>query len=154
MVRRPRTSSAGCCVVHAPRGPGHDAAVRRAAADFVYGKGGELRPRYALLCVVYWLQHEHGCAAVAAADVKAIMPHLGDAVSGRLRSPADTLRRFRDEGLVEAFGDGRYRLTTRGAAVVHALPDDAWVRAILGAQRTSCRRRAPGVAVAGAGQHT
>jgi hypothetical protein len=118
--------------------------VRRAVADFVYAKGGEMRPRYALLCVVYWLQHEHGCATVATADVKAIMPHLGDAMVGRLRSAADALRRFRIERLVEALGDGAYGLTALGVAVVHALPDNEWVSALRGAQRTSCRRRPPG----------
>jgi hypothetical protein len=118
--------------------------VRRAVADFVYAKGGEMRPRYALLCVVYWLQYEHGCAAVATADVKAIMPPLGGAMAGRLRSAADALRRSREERLVESLGDGAYRLTTLGAAVVHALPDNGRVSALRGAQRTSCRRRSPG----------
>jgi hypothetical protein len=94
--------------------------------------------------VVYWLQFEHGCDTVAAADVKAIMPRLGDVVAGRLRSPADTLRRARDERLVDALGNGRYRLTRLGAAVVDALPDAAQVGAIRGAQRAHCRRRTPG----------
>jgi hypothetical protein len=144
LVRRPTGRPAVSRVPVGTQGPGHDPAVRRAVADFVYAKGNALRPRYALLCVVYWLQHEHGCAAVATTDVKALLPHLGGSVAGRVRSPTDTLRRFRDEGLVEALGDGVYWMTTRGAAVVRVLPDDTWVSALRAAQRTSCRRRPPG----------
>ncbi len=76
------------------------------------------------------------------ADVKAILPRLGAVVSGQLRSPADTLRRARDEGLVEAVGDGRYRLTKLGVAVVYVLPDAAQVSALRGVQRALCQRRA------------
>ena len=124
--------------------PARDAAAWRAIADFVHAKGGAMRPSYAMLCVMYWLERECGCADVAAADVKAVLPRLGDAVAGRLRSPADTLRRARDEQLVEALGAGRYRLTPLGVAVVDALPDAAQVGAMRGGQRARCRRRAPG----------
>jgi hypothetical protein len=123
---------------------GRDAAAWHAIADFVHGKGGAMRPSYAMLCVMYWLERERGCEAVSAADVKAILPRLGDAVAGRLRSPADTLRRARDEQLVEPLGAGAYRLTPLGVAVVDALPDAVRVGAIRGAQRAHCHRRPPG----------
>lgn len=129
------------------RGPARDArreTVCHAIADFVHAKGGAMRPAYAMLCVIYYLEREDGRASVSAADVKAILPRLGDAVDGRLRSPADTLRRARDERLVEALGDGAYRLTPLGAAVVDALPDAAHVGEIRGTQRVRCRRRSPG----------
>ena len=121
----------------------HRDAVWQAIADFVHNKGGSMRPSYAMLCVIYCLEREHGRESVTAADVKAILPRLGDAVDGQLRSPADTLRRARDERLVEALGDGAYRLTPLGVAVVDALPDAAHVGAIRGTQRVRCRRRAP-----------
>jgi hypothetical protein len=126
-----------------PRG---DAAVWRSIADFVHAKGGAMRPSYAMLCVIYCLERLHGAASVTAADVKAILPQLGDVVDGRLRSPADTLRRARDEQMVESVGAGAYRLTPLGVAVVDALPDAAHVGAIRGTQRARCRRRAPGAA--------
>jgi hypothetical protein len=130
---------------------GRDATAWRGIADFVHAKGGAMRPSYAMLCVMYWLERERGCAAVTAADIKAILPRLGDAVAGRLRSPADTLRRARDEQLVEALGAGAYRLAPLGAAVVEVLPDAAQVGAIRGAQRAHCRRRSPGDAGAAGG---
>jgi hypothetical protein len=119
-------------------------ALCHAIADFVHAKGGAMRPAYAMLCVLYYLERADGRASANAADVKAILPRLGDAVDGRLRSPADTLRRARDERLVETLGGGAYRLTPLGAAVVEALPDAAHVGAIRGTQRARCRRRAPG----------
>jgi hypothetical protein len=109
-------------------------------ADFVHAKGGAMRPSYAMLCLMYCLERD-GDRATTAADVKAILPRLGDVVDGRLRSPADTLRRARDERLVETVGAGAYRLTALGAAVVDALPDAARVGAIRGTQRVRCRRR-------------
>jgi hypothetical protein len=128
----------------AAAGPDRDPAAWRAIADFVYAKGGEMRPSYAMLCVAYWLEREGGGAGICAADLKAIMPQLGDAVAGRLRSPADTLRRARDEQLLEPVGAGRYRLTPLGAAVVDALPDSAQVGAIRGSRGARCHRRPPG----------
>jgi predicted nucleotidyltransferase len=123
-----------------------DGARCQAIADFVHAKGGRMRPSYAMLCLIYWLEREEKRPAVTAADVKTILPRLGDAVDGRLRSPADTLRRARDERLVEALGSGAYRLTALGVAVVEALPDAAHVGAIRGTQRVRCRRRALGAA--------
>jgi hypothetical protein len=117
--------------------------VCRAIEEFVYTKGGALRPHYALLCVVYWLQREFGEDAASAADVKAILPRLGG-VSGRLRSPADTLRHARDADLVEALGGGWYRLTALGIAVVDALPDAEQVGEIRGARRAHTQRRLAG----------
>ena len=131
-----------------PDGAGRDAAVWHAITDFVHAKGGAMRPSYAMLCVMYCLERRHGRAATTAADVKEILPRLGDAVAGRLRSPADTLRRARDERLVEAVGAGAYRLTALGADVVDALPDAAHVGAIRGAQRVHCQRRVPGAGAA------
>jgi hypothetical protein len=127
-------------------GPGGDPAVWQGIADFIHARqgadGGAMRAPYALLCVLYWLELEHGCPAASPADVKAILPRLGDVVAGPLRSPADALRRARGEGLVEALGDGRYRLTELGIAVVYVLPDAAQVGALRGGRRSLCRRRA------------
>jgi hypothetical protein len=128
-----------------PGSPGQDPAVWRGVADFVHAKGGAMRPSYALLCVMHWLEHEHGCADVGVGDVKAILPRLGDVVDGRLRSPTDTLRRARDQGLVDALGAGRYRLTPLGTAVVDALPDAGQVGAMRGLTQARCRRRQPGL---------
>jgi hypothetical protein len=120
-----------------------DPAVWRGIADLIHAKGGQMRAHYAMLCVLYWLRAERDCTAVSPADVKAIMPHLGDTVAGRLRSPADTLRRARNEGLVAALGEGQYELTPLGLAVVQALPDAAQVGALRGVRRPRCRRREP-----------
>jgi hypothetical protein len=129
-------------------GPSGDPAVWQEISDFIHAKrgadGGAMRASYAMLCVVYWLQVERGCLAVSPSDVKAILPRLGDVVAGALRSPADTLRRARDEGLVEALGEGRYRLTQLGVAVVYVLPDADQVGALRGQQRALCRRRTVG----------
>ncbi len=125
-------------------GADRDPAAWRAIADFVYAKGGDMRPSYAMLCVAYWLERVRGEPGVTAADLKAIMPRLGDAVAGRLRSPADTLRRARDEQLLEPMEAGRYRLTPLGVAVVDALPDAAQVGIIRGSRGARCHRRAPG----------
>jgi hypothetical protein len=123
--------------------PHADPAVWRGITDLIHEKGGHMRVQYAVLCVLHWLTAEHGYTAVRLADIKAIMPHLGDAVVGRLRSPADMLRRARDDGMVGARGAGMYELTALGRAVVHALPDADQVGALRGIRRPRCRRRMP-----------
>lgn len=143
---RPDTAPMASAPSRSPETPAarRDPDVCRAITDFVHAKGGAMRPSYAMLCVMYWLERERHQDGTTAADVKAILPRLGDVVAGRLRSPSDTLRRARDEGLVEPLGPGAYRLTPLGVEVVDALPDAAHVGAIRGAQRVHCRRRSVG----------
>jgi hypothetical protein len=121
--------------------PAHDGTRARAVQDFLLAKGGQLRPAYATLCIVYWVERVAGRAAVCAADVRVLFPRRGDAVAGRLRSASDLLCRARDDGLIEALGSGWYRMTPRGAAVVDALPDQDEVAAVRGCRSVRCAAR-------------
>ena len=114
---------------------------RRAAADFLHQKGTELRPAYAVLCLAHWVVTEAGREAVCAADVRALYPRELGVVSAPLRDPASHLRRASEVGLLEPLGDGWYRPTKLGAAVVAALPDGQLVGAILGRRAASCTVR-------------
>jgi hypothetical protein len=120
-----------------------DRALHEAITEFVLARGGGMRPHYAVLCIVDWLQHVGGRAGVSASDVKAIFPRLGDAVVGPLRSPADTMRRARDVGLLEVLGAGCYGITPLGRAVVAALPDAERVAGLRDRSHARCHRRQP-----------
>jgi hypothetical protein len=129
----PRGDSRG----HRPR---YDAAERRALHDVLREKCVELKPAYAVLCIVHWL-HERGHDAVSAADVRALFPTRREGLAGPLRNAADVLRRAREGGMVEALGEGWYKLTPLGRAVVAVLPDGALVGAVRGCRTAACATR-------------
>jgi hypothetical protein len=81
---------------------------------------------------------------VCGADIRALFPRRQDGIAGPLRNPHDLLRRAAERQLLDALGDGWYRITTLGRDVVDALPDDARVAELRGCRRTivGMRRRA------------
>jgi hypothetical protein len=124
--------------------PTYDAATRRDALEFLRAKGCELRPAYAALAIVYYLHRRLERPEVCGADIRALFPRPADGLAGPLRNAHDILRRANVRGLVESLGDGWYRITELGAAVVDALPDDARVAELRGCRTVSCgvgRRR-------------
>jgi hypothetical protein len=123
--------------------PTYDAAQRRDALEFLREKQSELRPAYAALCIVYYLQSVRGHDAVCGGDIRALFPRQADGLAGPLRNAHDILRRAAVRGLVQALGDGWYEITPLGRAVVDALPDDERVAALRGCRTVSCgiRRR-------------
>ena len=127
---------------HKPR---YDVAAQRELADVLREKCVELKPSYAVLCIVHWLQERMQRDAVSAADVRAVFPRQRDGLVGPLRNAADVLRRARDGGLLEALGEGWYRLTPLGRAVVAVLPDGALVGVVRGRRTAACATR-PGAA--------
>jgi hypothetical protein len=130
---------------HRPR---YASADRRAVLEVLRDKGVELKPPYAALCIVHWL-HECGHDAVTASDVRALFPGAREGLTTPLRNPADVLRRAREGGMLEALGDGWYRLTPLGRAVVAVLPDGAMVGAIRGCRTAACAARSGAVRRAG-----
>ncbi|MDF1505810.1 hypothetical protein [Roseisolibacter sp. H3M3-2] len=133
----PRGNSRG----HHPR---YSAADRRDVLEVLRDKGVELKPPYAALCIVWWL-HERGHDAVTASDVKALFPSARDGLAAPLRNAADVLRRAREGGMLEALGDGWYRLTPLGKAVVAVLPDGAIVGALRVRRTAACATRSGAV---------
>ena len=141
-------------VVDAPRGdsrgdsrghrPAYGAADRRAVHDVLREMGVELKPPYAVLCIVQWL-HARGHAEVSAADVRALFPSRREGLAGTLRNAADVLRSAADADMLEALGEGWYRLTPLGRAVCAVLPDGALVGAVRGCRTAACATR-PGEA--------
>lgn len=124
--------------------PTYDVETRRAALEFMRAKGCELRPAYAALCIVYYLQCELGHEAVCGADIRALFPRREAGLAGPLRNAHDILRRAAVRRLVESLGDGWYGITKLGVAVVQALPDDEQVALLRGCRTVSCgvgRRR-------------
>jgi hypothetical protein len=133
----PRPNSRG----HHPR---YTPADRREVLEVLRDKGVELKPPYAALCIVHWL-HERGHDAVTASDVRALFPTSRDGLGAPLRNAADVLRRAREGGMLEALGDGWYRLTPMGSAVVAVLPDGALVGAVRGCRTAACAARSGAV---------
>ncbi|GLC23945.1 hypothetical protein [Roseisolibacter agri] len=149
-VRRGRRRGATAGGPDAPRGdsrghrPSYAPDERRALHDVLREKCVELKPAYAVLCIVDWL-HARGHEAVSAADVRALFPSRREGLTGPLRNAADVLRRAREGGMLEALGDGWYRLTPLGRAVVAVLPDGQLVGTIRGCRTAACATR-PGEA--------
>lgn len=124
--------------------PTYEVGVRRAALEFLRAKDCELRPAYAALSIVYYLQRVLGKDAVCGADIRALFPRREHGLAGPLRNAHDILRRANVRGLVESLGDGWYAITELGVAVAEALPDDSQVAALRGCRTVSCgvgRRR-------------
>lgn len=121
--------------------PEEDPGMRRAVEDILHAKGSALRPAYAALCIVRWLQDARDRTAVCAADVRALYPRRPGVVAAPMRDPASHLRRAAEDGLLTAFGSGWYAITPLGRAVVEALPDGALVGVILGRRSASCTPR-------------
>jgi len=126
--------------------PVYDANVRRAAGEFLRAKDGHLRAPYAVLCVVHFVHRILGRPVVCGADVRALFPTPQTDIAGPLRNAHDILRRGAARGLVGAVGDGRYRITPLGNAVVDALPDAGRVAALRGCRTVSCAMGRPRLA--------
>ena len=73
--------------------PTYEAATRRDAVEFLRAKGCELRPAYAALAIVYYLQRVLGRDEVCGADIRALFPRPSDRLAGPLRNAHDILRR-------------------------------------------------------------
>ena len=73
--------------------PTYDVATRRRVLEFLRTKDSELRPPYAVLCIVHFVQHTLGRDAACGADVRALFPKRQDALAGPLRNAHDILRR-------------------------------------------------------------
>lgn len=133
--------------------PRYTAEERRAVLDVLREKGVELKTPYAALCIVDWL-HARGHDAVTASDVRALFPSVRDGLASPLRNAADVLRRAREGGMLESLGEGWYRITPMGRAVVAVLPDGAMVGAVRGCRTAACATRSGAVrraAMAGRG---
>ncbi len=112
--------------------PSYDAATRRDVHEYMRDRGAELRPAYAALVIMSYLQRVLGCDAVCGADVRALYPPRESRIAGSLHNAHDILRRAAVRRLVEPLGDGWYRLTSLGSAVVDALPNDDQVALLRG----------------------
>jgi hypothetical protein len=107
--------------------PGRDDGRAVAFASFLSTKRA-FRLHEAILCALYWLDGETA-GPVRANEIRAIYPrHEGRLVT----SPAQELRHHVKRGLTESLGDGVYRLTSLGRAVVEALPDQDAVAKLRG----------------------
>jgi hypothetical protein len=116
--------------------PGRDDG-RAAFASFLATKGA-VRLHEAILCALYWLDRETP-GPVQANDLRTIYPrHDGRLVT----SPAQELRHHVKRGLTAPMGDGLYRLTELGRAVVEALPDQDAVAKLRGVRPRGRRSRA------------
>jgi hypothetical protein len=124
--------------------PSYDAPTRREALEFLREKDCALRPAYAALCIVYFLQRRLDRTVICGADIRALFPRREEGLAGPLRNAHDILRRAAVRGLVESRGAGWYTITELGESVVEALPDDALVATLRGCRTVSCglgRRR-------------
>lgn len=124
--------------------PEFPAPLRRAASDYLRDMGCALRPPYAALALVNFLDVHAGRSVVCSADIRALFPHPREELAGALRNPSDILRRAAARGLVEPLGDGWYRMTALGREVVAVLPDEKRVAELRGCRTVSCgvgRRR-------------
>jgi hypothetical protein len=107
---------------------------------FLLARGPLLRLETAL-CLGYWATRVDGAPDGGAGDVRLLHArHRRGAALPPMRSATESLRGAERLGLMEPTTVGRYRLSTLGEAVVHALPDREAVGALRGLGKAS---RAP-----------
>ncbi|GEM_PF-5364919 len=125
------------------RAPGPLPAPERHAslADFLDAKGPVVGFEF-VLCILYWLTRERGCASVRVADLRRA------AVSSGLSPRAISWARLayaRRTALIHKTSDGALRVTPRGEAVVRAFPDRRAAAEVRELQRVAVLRARPSV---------